>query len=490
MKKILMYVSVLVLAITASCSDDYLDVNTDQNNPVSVSPDLILSPALVYSAESIENRINGQRMTNTLGNMLMYNWSQSDGYAWYDDEFKYNVTSSFYSGIWTHTYLRALKQYQLLVENNNANMENYQAIGRIMKSFHFQTLVDLYGDVPYFQALQRGSNTSPAFDDGLEIYEDLIIQLNAAIDLIDSATADTVVPGADDVMFGGDMTAWKQFANTVKARILVRQIDMPGRATYVNDEFVNINNEGSGYITADALVNPGYVSDIDKQNPKYGTLGKDTDGNFVNNHKATSASDYVINHLMNTSDDRIDYIYETPATGHLGLAQGILNYPDDTTEEFVSNLGPGILKGDDQGAVIFSLAELKFILAEAALKSMPTGTPGTLYNEGIEASFNYLGAPGASAYYGQNIENVNYSFSTDKEEAIITQKWIALNSINAIESWFDYNRTGYPANLPISRLASTSDRPVRLEYPATEISTNPNVPEQPDAFTQKIFWAN
>jgi len=52
-------------------------------------------------------------------------------------------------------------------------------------------------------------------------------------------------------------------------------------------------------------------------------------------------------------------------------------------------------------------------------------------------------------------------------------------------------RTGFPTNLPVSLKASTDDRPVRLYYPAGEISANgENVPDQPDAFTDKIFWAN
>jgi hypothetical protein len=76
-------------------------------------------------------------------------------------------------------------------------------------------------------------------------------------------------------------------------------------------------------------------------------------------------------------------------------------------------------------------------------------------------------------------------------EAIITEKWVALNGINAEQTWFDYSRTGFPSGLPISALASTPDRPVRLFYPSSELSGNTvNVPTQKDAFTAKIFWGN
>ncbi|MBK5210474.1 MAG: SusD/RagB family nutrient-binding outer membrane lipoprotein, partial [Flavobacteriaceae bacterium] len=94
-------------------------------------------------------------------------------------------------------------------------------------------------------------------------------------------------------------------------------------------------------------------------------------------------------------------------------------------------------------------------------------------------------------YYSRAIPNVGWAASNNKLEAIITQKWIAVNGITAEQSWFDYSRTGYPSNLPISSQATSSDRPVRLYYPASEFSSNgANVPAQPNAFTAKIFWAN
>ncbi|MBT8302140.1 MAG: SusD/RagB family nutrient-binding outer membrane lipoprotein, partial [Maribacter sp.] len=119
------------------------------------------------------------------------------------------------------------------------------------------------------------------------------------------------------------------------------------------------------------------------------------------------------------------------------------------------------------------------------------GDAKLLYENGIQASFSYLGAGNASLYYSQNLDLVSWDTSANKQEAIITQKWLALNSIDAIQAWFDYSRTGYPANLPISGLATNSDRPVRLAYPSSEITANgENLPPQPDVFTDKIFWAN
>ena len=490
MKNLLLYFSVFALLVfTVSC-DEYLDVNTDPNNPTEVTPDLVLPVAQVYTANYIQN----DRRTNCLGNMLMYNWSQSDGFSWYNDEFLYLVTPNFYGALFNDAYSSALKQYNVL-ESLDPMYDNYKAISKIMKSYHYQMLVDMYGDIPYFEALGRSENATPAYDDAQTIYEDLINELDTAILLINNAV-DAEIPGDDDFIFNGDMTEWKQFANTVKLRILVRQSDMSGREGYVQTELNKIASEGSGFISGDVMVQPGYVQEQNKQNPMWDSYGEDVSGTTVMNNDATCATDYILEYLTANNDPRIDYIYEKPDGGHLGVMQGLENYdepvPDQYAPSKVSNMGPGILKGPDMGAVIFTLAECNFLQAEAAFKGLWSGDAQTYYEAGIQASFDYLGAEGAVAYYSQtSIPLVSWIASPNKQEAIITQKWIALNSINALQSWFDYNRTGYPSNLPISNRASTSDRPVRLYYPASELSTNSdNVPTQPDAFTSKIFWAN
>lgn len=489
MKKFLKYASLLSVVVLMAACQDFLDVNEDPNNPVSVSPDLVLPTAQVYTANVMHNN----RYLNNLGNMMMYNWSQSDGYAWYPDEFKYNVTSSFYQQIFNYSYSNTLKMYHVL-DQLDSTYSYYRAIGKIMKAYHFQLLVDCYGNIPYSEALKRSGEATPKYDDAKTIYEDLVVQLTDAIRLINEGE-NAKVPGADDAIFGGDMSKWKKFANSVKLRILVRQSSMSGRETYLKEQFNIIASEGSGYITADVGVNPGYTNIENQQNPFWDTFGKDVSGTETMNNKATCATDYILTFLTGTNDPRIDRIYEKPSDGHLGVPQGLLDYDtpvvDAYVPEKVSNIGPGILKGANQDAIIYTLAESYFNQAEAHSRGLiTTGDDAkTLYQKGIQASFDYLGATGAQAYYSQVKNLVGWDASANKLQAIITQKWIALNGLTAEQSWFDYNRTGFPAGLPISRLASTNDRPVRLFYPAGEYSSNgENVPAQPNAFTEKIFW--
>lgn len=486
MKSILNISLLIVILLLTSCND-FLDVNTDPNNPTEVSPSLVLPVGQNYTAQLIQN----DRRVNSLGNMMMYNWSQSDGFSWYSDEFKYLVTSSFYRNIFNNSYTQPLKQYQVL-EQLTSEYDYYKAIAKIMKAYHYQILVDMYGDIPYTEALLRKENATPVYDDAKTVYEDLIVQLTAAIELIDKAE-NQVAPGADDITFGGDMDMWKQFANTIKLRILVRQSSMAGRDAYIKEQINAIIAEGSGFITEDVGVDPGFLQEENKQNPIWQAYGSEVSGSPTMNNQATCATDYVITYLTNTNDPRIDFIYEEPEDGHLGVPQGLLDYDTPVVDAYepkkVSNIGPGILKSYDQSAIIFSLAESYFNQAEAAFKGLMPGSAKDFYQQGIEASFDYLGATGAPAYYNQVKDLVSYDNSTNKLQAIITQKWIALNGITAEQSWFDYSRTGYPAGLPISLLASTTNRPVRLFYTSDEISSNgANVPSQPNAFTEKIFW--
>ena len=485
MKNIFKYINLLIVVVLLSSCESFLDVNEDPNNPTVVTPDLVLPVAQKFTANLIDGSDLGGRRANTIGNMMMYNWSQADGYAWYPDEFKYLVTSNFYSSIFSDSYTQALKQYQILTQLEG-RYENYKAIGMIMKAYHFQLLVDFYGDVPYSEALLRKENATPKYDDAQAIYTDLLVQLTDAISLIKNAN-NQIQPGSDDIMFQGDMTKWIQFANTVKLRIAVRESN--------TTEIAAIYAEGSGFIESDVLVNPGYLVVAGKQNPFWELYGADVNGAATSTNKATCATDYILEYLNGNNDPRIDYIYEKPETGHLGVPQGLLDYDTPVVDAYmpekVSNLGPGLLKGATAGACIFTLAESYFNQAEAALNQPSVGNPKSLYESGITASFAYLGATNASAYYNQAIKNVNYSSSTNKLEAIITQKWIAVNGITAEQSWFDYSRTGFPANLPKSDQSTAADRPVRLFYTAGEYSANgANVPSQPNAFTAKIFWAN
>ena len=176
----------------------------------------------------------------------------------------------------------------------------------------------------------------------------------------------------------------------------------------------------------------------------------------------------------------------------------------------------GVLKGPNAGYPLLTAAESYFLQAEAAMKGTITGDAATLFKSGITASFKYLyqlpdgtttlDANAASAQYlTDNAASplVNYSLAgsnAQKLEAIITQKYIAMNFVNSEVGWNDYRRTHYPtisgtsATSTFASSVSESTRPdklpTRLMYPAVEGSLNStNVPKSLSPFTSLVFWA-
>jgi hypothetical protein len=157
-------------------------------------------------------------------------------------------------------------------------------------------------------------------------------------------------------------------------------------------------------------------------------------------------------------------------------------------------MGPGIIKSSSQGAPLFLGSESLFLQAEAANDGIISGDARSLYEAGITASFEELGLTDAqaTAYFSQNLANAGWAASPNKEQAIITQKWIALNGSNEFEGWNEFRRTGFPAvpsSIDPARVNPTT--PYRVLYPLSELDTNPtNLGKEGtiDPFSSKIFW--
>lgn len=168
-------IALFVVGFATSCSDDYFDVNDSVNNPVSSTPALSLPVAQKFTVDVLQGDYNSM---NTLGNLWAYSWAAGSNYAYFTDETNYVVTSSFRTGTFTTVYTRPLNNYEVIIKNTDVKYSNYVAIAKIMKAFHFQYLVDAYGDVPYSEALQGSANTTPAYDNANDIYDNLIVFVN------------------------------------------------------------------------------------------------------------------------------------------------------------------------------------------------------------------------------------------------------------------------------------------------------------------------
>ncbi|NHM01906.1 SusD/RagB family nutrient-binding outer membrane lipoprotein [Flavobacterium difficile] len=476
--------------VTLASCDSYLDVNEDPNNPSSenIKPENVLAASQVYTYSTFSTNMN------QLGNLMMNNWTRDVGASnssYYFNEHTYNVTSDFYSGIFENLMLRT-SNFTFIINSEEPNYEYYKAISKILKAKYFQYLVDLYGDIPYTEAHKRGQNLTPAYDDDMAIYRNLVVQLEQAVSLIDNAPSSAINPGANDVILQGNMAMWKKLANTLKLKILIRESQKASSAAYVQSEMQELVAANAQFLgpNDNIRINPGFNNN--KPNA-FASLFLDSTGAFLNNWSSTAATKYTITYLTNTNDGRRNRIYSAASNGtYAGHQQGdVLNA---STNYPVSHVGTGLLTSNAQDGIIFTAAESLFLQAEAVQRNLLPGVAKNLYESGITESYKFFGlsAADATAYYNQAISLVNWNASTGNEiEAIINQKWIALNGINGIETWIENTRTGFPAHVPLSTVAPGTSRPVRLLYPSSEISGNTaNVPAQNEsqAFTSRVFW--
>jgi Starch-binding associating with outer membrane len=520
---ILLLGGISLASMNISCKK-YLDINTNPNAATSSTPNLVLPQALVYTAANVSSY-------NNYGSEVCGYAANAGGYGGFGSAWTYNYAPTDFSGLWSSTY-DVLNDFQYIINSTQGsdNYAYYNAVAKIMKAYNFQLLVDTYNNVPYTSALKGSASITPTYDDAKTIYPSLATLLDSAIAIIKAAQYPSPL-GTSDVMFAGNMTQWIKFANTIKLRLIVRANGVSG-VTFANTTF-----DSNGFLTTDAVVNPGYqkatATSGTQQNPAWNTWVQTYSGGTGN--RAWMASNYIFafyaTKLVDSKRGAAIY-YGWPSSAIANqLGNGASSVPSAPSTAgawysgSTSSLGNaiGVMKGPDMGEPLMLAAESYFLQAEANVRGLISGGNAAAtsnFNNGIAASFQYLyklpngtQKPGtdyagdATAYQTLNSSNylANFSLATTQAqqiEAIITQKYIALNFIHGHEAWNEYRRTHYPAivngsSSPTATFASTLSQstrpdklPTRILYPSTEYSYNSaNVPSNISPFSSLIFWA-
>ena len=533
MKKLTLIITILTAIGITSCKKGFLDESINPNAPSSNTLPLALSSAEKGAAD-IVNGWNSYTYSSAGYTWLYAPYAVWEGYwvespnGYVSDEklTQYNFTTNAAGFAWSDLYDNLSNVNLMQVSATQQNNPDYEAIALVLKAYGFEQLVDSYNNVPYTQAFQgEAGNLTPAYDTGASIYADLIKQMDNAISLINknaAAAVPVVGPSSDDIIFGGNMTSWKKFANTMKLRLIMRQSNTSGFAA-LKTELNSTAAEGYLDGTTQATANPGFsLSDAygGQETPFYLMYGIRPNGaTTLYGNTYFLANAFCVNLMQSLTDtDRVKLFYATTvdtanyARNVIGAVLGSTSPPPA-----ISKIGPGLLGttaalGSAKPAVMFSGAESLFLQAEAANDGMLSGSATALYQDGIIASFESLGLSDAQAsiYYGRpsvalaTVGTVASPFKTI-QEAIITEKYIALNGYGVFEAYNEYRRTGFPAiprSLNPGALGSstggasnTGQLPSIIFYPQIEYSTNPvNVGKQPAAtiateFNQKIFWA-
>ncbi|MFT2010472.1 SusD/RagB family nutrient-binding outer membrane lipoprotein [Pontibacter sp. 13R65] len=477
-KKVL--IVVLLFTGLTSC-ESYFDVNYDPNKPG--ANNLPLSAKLPAALVATVNQEALQ--LNQVGAFWGGYWgTNNDGVNLFFDLKNYNAAiRNQRDGIpvWETGYNNIL-YFQLIREEAQASGASfYLGASKIMQGWLFLRMVDVYNNVPFDEAVQGTNFTNPRYEPGKVVYEKAINLITEGIADLKGATV-TPADASGDVMFGANINLWVKFANTAKLRALLRQSEANNQA-YIIAELGKITQEGSGFMDAgdNAFVNPGYLSTAGKMNPFWETYYRDVQGGATANYLNIRPTVYLLEQYKQRNDPRLAALY-LPVNGEY---KGVLfGNPDASNPEYSrANTSPfkgrvennnqptGLFKALNQPSVLLSSFESLFLQAEAVQRGWISGDAKTLYEKGIQESFNYLNVDAGqfAAYNAQ--PNVNFDNATDKIESIITQKWLSLNSINSIEAWNDYRRLGMP-NFPGTAATGVVGRPLRFMYPETERATN------------------
>ena len=448
MKSLLYKLGVIVLlAFVGVACDDFDDINIDPNNTTSVQPETLLTNSL----RSINSVLNSATPVLYVQHMAETQYTDASRYS--DVNFDFN---GWYTGpLADLNHIIELNtdeatSAEALASGSNANQI---AVARILKAYFYHHMTDRWGPLPYSQALQGRENFTPAYDSQESIYNALFDELKQAVSQIDGGNG-----VAGDFILGGDMDAWKRFANTLRATMALRLSEVdPGRAA---SEFADAFS--AGLITSDVMY--PYLGETNNQNPWFGRFITRTD---------YAISDVLVNYLEPLGDPRLAvYADPAPNTGTVvGMPYGIENAGDIPNAD-ISFPGNPAVRGQASPIGIFTLAQVNFMLAEAAFRGWISGDAAEFYNAGVAASMNQWGISDAAAIDAY-LAQPGVAMEAGKELQLIgEQKWVALY-LQGYEAWAEWRRTGIPALAPAPNpLNDSREIPVRHAYPTTERDIN------------------
>lgn len=503
------FLILIVLSLSLASCEKYMDVNTNPNTPTVTRSNYVFSNALNTSGRIIAGglHITGGSWSGYYGHSTSFTGGgQEKTYVFTNNDF------NFFDGLYDN-----LADYQYVINNaSNDGLAYLTGPSKVMQCLIMQKIVDIYGNVPYSEALLGTEFVTPKYDDAATIYNSLMTKLTAAIADINSASFPSNDPS--DIYFNANKTRWKQLANTIKMRLIVRRSNVSG----YNPATDIATLSADGIITSPVLCNPGYTKNAGKLNPYYNNWGFNENDAPTGDFRKMGAP--IVNWLKNSTDlfrlqrmcsvkgNSENLTVGTTLTDFVGVPLG-----GDGTSYLSSNVSSmgsmQIVKGQaTRSLIIMSDAEAAFLKAEAIQRGWLSGDAKATYEDAVTRSFNITACTyssaiatatvaqanaAATAYLSSGTVNADWTASTDKLKAIWVQKWVALCNIDGGEAWAEHRRTNSTANptgiAPTSvksvAVSSGTTEPVRFFYPLREESVNgSNVPKGISVFTSRIFW--
>jgi hypothetical protein len=472
-----------VLSVFTSCTKDFSVINTDNNVPTAVTPDLLLS--------GVQRNMMNQMVSEAwgIGNIVVQyhakiQFVNEDRYLWNEQ-----------NGIWNSVYGNYRNLQNILNVVGGDDKDVYHGVSLVLKSWMFSLVTDAYGDVPYSEAGRAKTDAlyTPKYDKQEDIYTGLLADLKKANEILAKST--NTLSG--DIIYGGGAAAtlkWRKLANSLRLRLLMRLSAKKNVAAEMQA------------IVGDPVNNPVFTSVADNAELKYLAAAPNQwplYGSRVGSFDEFRVSKTLSDRLTAISDPRLA-VFGRPSQSSASTSspkiEGIPNGLGDV-QALSYNGGPqgvsrvgytfACLVCNDAGqappdpaaprSILMSYSELQFILAEARERGLiSTGTAAGYYQEGIKSNFDYwklvvpvqygINVTPPASYYDQ--PTVAYTGSTaEKLDKIYFQKWVALY-FTGLEAWFDWRRTGKPVIVPGANNLNGNKVPVRYIYPLSEQSLN------------------
>ena len=271
-----------MIVILSSCKKDFLDINTDPNNPTDAPIDLLLPTAERTLGDALAMGSGDNGGLSQILEVYVHRITtreEADQYGAQGNEFFTSLAwPKFYSSSPPpgaseplHGILQNLDE--IIKKSTEDNNLYYRGIAKVLKAYTFSQLVDAFGDVPFSEANKlddpENSIIYPKFDDDAEIYPQLLVMLDEALADLGSADGGPLQPGDDDVIYGGDIELWMKAANTIKLKLYTQTRLVINVGTEVNALLGAPENLIAS--TSESFLLPyGTLGATDDRNPAYG----------------------------------------------------------------------------------------------------------------------------------------------------------------------------------------------------------------------------
>lgn len=497
MKKYIIPSLIAAAASLTSC-DSYLDINSNPNSPDESS----LTNDLIYPAVEIAYASNIGCQLRIVPSYLVQYFAQYIGTSNYVDISNFIVPATRTASFYTQMNLRVISNANIVIgkAEEEENWATYLA-ATVMLAQAYQTLVDMYGETPYTEALDA-SNAMPAYDEGDVVYAGILERLD---DAIAKVTDQTQASATSFLIPNGTAADWIKVANALKLKILMREhgvvnVSSQLQSLISQNNFPTADVEWAGcWSNASGKANPFYSEDFADWGSQKNTI--------LNAALAVT---------MNAYNDARLPAYFSPASAD-GVWRGSISGTNLSTAASPYSTTTYWCRPNmayDTPVSFMSLAEIEFFLAEYYAENGNVSTGAQHYEAAINASFASAGVSGAEAAINA------YPFDASNwKRSLGIQKWVHLSGVNAFEGWCEVRRLKYPTfdpsvsasdmyddkggsdvdtsilspgylYTPLKVNSDVGDNTLvqRFYYSSSSTNVNDNAPEL-KSLTTPVFWA-